>query len=230
VKDASQQVLDRFQTWGGYTALGVAMEMFDNVEIFAAGGVVRDAYLRAPRPPKDFDIFLVGSDVDQVMAHLARHGHMVSGAFGSPEWSPHAAPDTECDVIPVDRFFNGLWPCRDMVDALNQFDFTGNAVAVNLRTGEVLDPQNGTRDLAEHTLRAVRFDYPDEPIHAGAEITRSAVLWWRLVHYAHLCSLVVEPVTLRWLRAQRHHDACGDAFARGFHPVDPAALAVLDER
>jgi hypothetical protein len=230
VKDATQRVLDRFQAWGGYDALSAAMEKFEDVAFFAAGGVVRDAYLQAPRPPKDFDIFLVGGGVDRVIAHLGRHGRMVNGAFGSPEWSPHAAPDTECDVIPVDRFFNGLWRCRDMVDALNQFDFTGNAVAVNLRTGDVLDPQNGTRDLAERTLRAVRFDYPDEPIHAGAEITRNAVLWWRLVHYAHLCRLIVEPVTLGWLKAEQHHAARGNAFARGFHDVDARALAVLEER
>jgi len=230
VKDAPQRVLDRFRSWSGYTALSVVMETFEDVEFFAAGGVVRDAYLNAPRTPKDFDIFLVGAGVNEVIADLARHGRMVSGAFGSPEWSPHAAPDTECDVIPVDRFFNGLWRCRDMVDALNQFDFTGNAVAVDLRTGAVLDAQNGTRDLGERTLRAVRFDYPDEPIHPGAELSRNAVLWWRLVHYAHLCGLAVEPVTLRWLQAQRHHAACGDAFAHRFHDVNAMALAVLDER
>jgi hypothetical protein len=206
------------------------MARFEEVAFFATGGVVRDAYLQEPRPPKDFDLFLAGPGVDQVIAELAHHGRMVSGAFGSPEWSPHADPQTECDVIPVDRFFNGLWRCRDMVDALNQFDFTGNAVAVDLRTGAVLDPQNGRRDLGERTLRAVRFDYPDEPIHPGAELTRNAVLWWRLVHYAHLCGLAVEPATLRWLRAQRHHAACGAAFARRFHGVDAMALAVLDER
>lgn len=223
--DAVQLALDRYRRWGGHAALDAAIDAFPDVAFYLAGGVLRDAFLGSGAPPKDFDIFLTGARAQAVLAHLAGHGHVRLGAFGSPEWCPAAAPGTDCDVIPVDRFDNGLWRCEDMVDALNQFDFTGNAIAVDLRNHAVLDPQNGRRHLAERILRAVRFDYPDEPIAPQSEITRNAVLWWRLLHYAHLCDLRIEPVTLAWLRAHRHYRDTADAFARTFRPMDPAALA-----
>lgn len=118
--------------------------------------------------------------------------------------------------MPIDRFFNGLWRCEDIVDALNQFDFTGNAIAVDLRTGAIFDPQNGRRDMARRILRGVRFDYPDEPIAPGQVLTRPVVLWFRLVYYARLLGLTIEPVTKAWLNAHRAFERWRGEYAATF--------------
>lgn len=190
-----------------------------------AGGVVRDVLLG--EQPNDVDLFVDGPQTEAFLADLGRDGQVVRGPFGSPRWRPSDAAGY-VDVIPIGAFRNGLWPCTDMKDVLNQFDFTCNAVAVNLRSDAVLDPVNGCRDARERTLRAVRFDYPDEPIAAGHALSRLAVLWFRLLHYAAHKRLVVEPVTARWLRDNAHHRAARDDFEATFFALHRDALSLLD--
>ena len=109
-------------------------------------------------------MFLGGDSTDEILDVLESQGEMVTGPFGSPRWYPTHGTRSSWDLIPIATFWNGLWPCEDIVDVLNQFDFTGNAIAIDVRTGSVYDPQNGRRDMERRTMRAVRFDYPDEPI------------------------------------------------------------------
>jgi hypothetical protein len=203
------------------------LDRYPAVDCFVAGGVVRDVLLEVPPLPSDIDLFLGGSPVPQLVEDLAMAGTVQRGPFGSPRWTPDGET-SYADVIPLESFYNGLWRCEDIVDALNQFDFTCNAVALDLRSGAFYDPQNGARDARRRSLRAVRFDYPDEPIAPGSDLTRLAVLWFRLLHYARARKLEIEPVTLSWLRASRRYDDREGLFAATFFPFDPKALAVLD--
>lgn len=114
------------------------------------------------------------------------------------------------------RFTNGLWPCRNILDALNQVDCTINAAAINLRTAALLDPQNGRYDAAHRTMRTSLFEIPATPICPGAGVTHAGALWHRLLHYACTLGLRIEPTTARWLTEHRPAETESLQFAEMF--------------
>jgi hypothetical protein len=202
---------------------------FGESEIYLAGGSLRDLLLKPDVDPKDFDFFVGGSGIEMILTVLAENGTIRNGPFGSPRWFPAEDNSVYCDVIPIRSFFNGLWRCEDILDVLNQFDFTGNAVAVHLRSGSLCDPQNGRRDLSRRVMRAVRFDYPDEPISTSTRLTRPAIVWFRILHYAAVLGFTIEPVTLAWIRQHIGFAEQLDEFVATFFPLHPEALAPLRE-
>ena len=215
-----------FRSWAGYDTLADVMGSLPELDIYLAGGILRDIVLGREPSPTDFDLFLGGDDVDTALNHLKGRGELALGPFGSPRWHPNPADRSTpyCDVIPIARFFNGLWRCQDIVDVLNQFDFTGNAIAVDMRTGAFYNPQNGIRDLLQRTMRAVRLDYPDEPIMPGHTLTRMTVLWFRIFHFAARLGLSIEPVTMDWLKRNRQFAARAEEFESVFFALHPDAL------
>lgn len=193
------KALKILELWAGFVWLARALEKFSKVQIFLAGGALRDIFGSENRKPKDFDFFIAGPGVEDFLDFLAHHGKLSMGPFGSPRWFPENSPDSYADIILIECFYNGLWKCEDIVDVLNQFDFTANAIALDIRTPRLFDPQNGIRDAQMRVMRAVRFDYPDEPISSCCSLSRPSVLWFRLIHYAKVLKLEIEPVTMRWL-------------------------------
>jgi tRNA nucleotidyltransferase (CCA-adding enzyme) len=204
------------QEWPGFGAFDAAMRAFPETEVFLAGGVLRDYFRTGKCTPKDFDFFLGGLGVDNFIKHLAVHGELSKGPFGSPRWRPTDASARYADLIPIDRFNNGIWRCEDIVDALNQFDFTANAIALDMRRPRLFDPQNGVRDARATKMRAVRFDYPEEPISPELPLTRHGVLWIRLLHYAGTLGLSIEPLTEKWLYDHAQLRMQADDFAQAF--------------
>ncbi|MGC3971060.1 MAG: hypothetical protein QM775_28100 [Pirellulales bacterium] len=227
-----RDVVWRNCAWSGCATLQSAMDAYPDLQVYLAGGVVRNAFLSCAIASKDFDLFFGGPSVEGALELWKLSGSMDFGPFGSARWYPARKEKAYCDLIRIDRFVNGLWPCEDMVDVLNQFDFTGNAVALDLRSGQFLDPQNGRRDLARRILRAVRFDYPDEAIVIGHPLTRNEVLWFRLIHYATMLELKIEHVTLHWLRRNKGYHAKQSLFAEHFFEphLELAGLGICDER
>ncbi len=82
-------------------------------------------------------------------------------------------------------------------------------------------------NLSRRLMRAVRLDYPEEPIRPGHPLTRTTVLWFRILHYSAMLNLTVEPLTLQWLRANRKCSKDVGAFTTTFFPVHPGALDIL---
>jgi hypothetical protein len=223
-----QDVFDALRVWAGYPALVQVMSQFPHLKVYLAGGVVRNVILGQGTGPKDFDFFLGGEDVDQSVRSLGESGRLLSGPYGSPRWQPR--PDVPyCDLIPITQFVPGLWPCEDIIDVLNQFDITGNAVAIDLRNGELFDPQNGCRDLRRRVLRAVRFDYPNGPIVPGHPLNRLVVLWFRLIHYAASLGLSIEPLTRKWLADRASYRTYHALFAATFFEPHTDALGLVPE-
>lgn len=196
-------VWQHLQRWSGHEKLMRTMEKFPDLSFFLAGGVVRDCLLNVSSPVKDFDFFLRGPSVKAAVEFLAEEGHLRRTPYGGARWYPDSTQVQYADLIPIEDFKPGLWKCEDILDVLNQFDFTINAVAFDLRTGESFDPQNGVRDVFRRTMKMVRFDYPEGPFVAEAELSRNAVLWFRILHYAKVLGLTIEPLTLDWLKAHR---------------------------
>lgn len=226
--EVHQRVLLALRSWEGFDAFDPVFQELQEVDIYLAGGALRDPLLGQEHGTKDFDFFLGGKeeDIDRALTRLAECGIMRTGPFGSPRWFSYSGKENYCDIIPIKRFFNGLWRCEDIVDVLNQFDFTSNAVALNLRSGQFYDPQNGLRDLLRRIMRAVRFDYPDEPILPEQTITRPAVVWFRILHYAATLNLAIEPITRSWLERNKQFAEQGHAFSNTFFELHPRALAL----
>jgi hypothetical protein len=222
-------VLQKCESWEGFDTLRRVLLAYPDIECYVAGGIVRDLISGHNAPAKDFDFFLCGKRMAAVLADLAIDGRMDHGPFGSPRWLPGPGSAPYADLMPIEQFRNGLWGCEDIVDALNQFDFTANAVAVDLRRLEVFNPQNGVRDARGRVMRAVRFDYPDEPIAPGSALSRWLVLWCRLLHYAAALGYWIEPVTLAWLRANARFCSRAGDFEKAFFPLHAAAFDPLSE-
>ena len=79
------------QSWGGFPVLSRLTTELPTIDVFLAGGVLRDVLLRTERPPKDFDFFVDGPDLDSVLGILGSHGTVIYGPFGSPRWAPSGA-------------------------------------------------------------------------------------------------------------------------------------------
>ncbi|MDP9941260.1 hypothetical protein [Ectopseudomonas alcaliphila] len=203
------------------------MRTFKDVRVYIAGGVVRNVLMGNCTAPKDFDFFLQGGAVASMVECFSRCGSLQTTPYGSPRWYPSASEQTYADLIPVMDFKPGLWPCEDIIDVLNQFDFTANAVAYDLRTGEVIDPQNGARDAARSTMKMVRFDYPEGPYLSSASLDRNIVLWFRVIHYASSLDLTIEPLTMSWLRARADYRAKLDEFTHLFFQPDLRVLETV---
>lgn len=207
---AYPEVHRRLKAWSGYPTLQQVMREDVELGVYVAGGVVRNVLIGRPMVSKDWDFFLAGDGVSTAIERFARHGRLETTPYGSPRWHPPGAAAEYADLIPVADFVPGLWPCEDIVDVLDQFDFTANAVGFDLRSGQAFDPQNGVRDARRGIMKMVRFDYPDGPYIKGATLDRNVVMWLRIVHYASVLNFTVEPLTRRWLVTrgdQRGHAA-----------------------
>jgi hypothetical protein len=193
------------RAWVGYPVLRNLMAELPELDIHLAGGVIRNLVLGLPQLPKDFDFFFRGVPTEAIVDHLqSASGRLSTTSYGSPRWRPSDPGQAFCEFIPL-ADFAPIWPCQNMTDALVQFDFTGNAMAFDLRTGKFLNPVNGYRDMHRRIMRAVRFDHATAPTHAGSRVCRAALHWARILHYAAMLRLDIELVTMRWLCAKRSY-------------------------
>jgi hypothetical protein len=211
----------RLEQWAGHEALSRVLRDCRDVEFFLAGGVIRNCVLGVTPPDKDFDFFVNGPSIGRALDIFREYGVLATTPFGSARWHPNGDPDHSADLIRIDEFRPGLWRCEDIVDVLNQFDYTASALAFDLRTGESFNPQNGLRDLTRRTMRMIRFDFPDTPFVPDSVLTMKAILWFRILHYARTQGLVIEPLTLEWLRTHRAFERLAEPFrATFFQPCD----------
>ena len=206
----------RLQLWPGNNALRLALSGNPRLACFLAGGAVRNLFVDPALPIKDLDFFLEGPGLESALQVFAQHGRLLETPYGSPRWYPEHEPDRYADLIPIRDFRPGLWQCEDIVDVLNQFDFTASALAYDLRTGAWFNPQNGLRDIRQKTMRMVRFDYPDEPFIPGASLSRNAILWFRVLHYASVLDFNIEPITRQWLGDRMIYRDQAEAFSSLF--------------
>jgi len=225
--DAYPEVRRQLEAWGGYPQLQEVMRLHSDLIVHVAGGSVRNVLMGRASASKDWDFFLSGPSVTTAIDYFQRCGKLAATPYGAPRWTPFEDADQYADLIPIASFVPGLWPCEDIVDVLNQFDFTANAVAFDLRTGQAFDPQNGARDALRRVMRMVRFDFPDGPYIKGAELDRNVVLWFRVLHYASRLGFVIEPFTRDWLLARGAYREHAATFEREFFVPDLRAWESL---
>lgn len=168
--------------------------------VYLAGGAIRNVLVDPDLPTKDLDIFISPCAFDILRDHLQRNGNLARNQFQTYRWHAHVDRGFYYDIIVIPEFYNGLWKCRNIIDALNQFDITANALAFDLLNGAFYNPQNGLLDIEQKILRAVRFDYPEIPVSKKIFLSRNTVLWFRYRHYATKLNFSIDPITAFWLQ------------------------------
>jgi tRNA nucleotidyltransferase/poly(A) polymerase len=165
-------------------------------ELYEVGGSLRDELLG--RDPKDVDFLVRGHDVEELLtlcrevAHadeLRVAGRLVGVRFWPP-WGPREGieivpPRRETPIRPGDPGYTGN-PHTDfrieadaelpVRDDLERRDFTVNAMARDVRTGEWIDPFGGREDLRAGVLRAVHETaFRDDPLRILRGVARCSI-------------------------------------------------------
>ena len=120
------------------------------------GGSVRDGFLG--RPSRDQDVEVLGCTLDQLVESLAE--------FGQPIRMGQSFESLRLPGLDID-FSVAESPDLDFSEAARRRDLSINSMGMDPLTGEILDPHNGRRDLAQRVLRATdptRFG--DDPLRA----------------------------------------------------------------
>ncbi len=143
-----------------------------NLDAYLVGGAVRDELLGLDS--KDADFLVPGVDTEQLHARLAAHGRVedlvVAGRLVGVRLYPHdrrvralapagiefAPPRKEISTGPGRHDFEIVAdPSLSVEDDMRRRDFTVNAMARRLETGELVDPLGGRADLEARRLRTV---------------------------------------------------------------------------
>jgi tRNA nucleotidyltransferase (CCA-adding enzyme) len=144
---------------------------------YVVGGAVRDALLGLPVTDFDLEVYgLAPALLDEALRRIGRVD-AVGQAFTVFKLSDVSGFDGVLDVsIPRRDSKAGPGHCGIAVvgdpelsvdEASRRRDFTINAMLLDPRTGEVLDPQGGRRDLEARVLRAVDPEtFGDDPLRA----------------------------------------------------------------
>ncbi|MEK7570280.1 MAG: hypothetical protein AAB515_02475 [Patescibacteria group bacterium] len=170
-------------------------------ELFVVGGAVRDALLN--RPVTDLDLVARGIDLLDLKAALASLGTV--NATGE-QWSvlSLALDGRTVDVaLPREeklRTGDGGYfdtqaqanPALPIETDLTRRDFTVNAMALNVRSGELVDPYHGQLDVQQKILRTV-----GNPVTRFAQ-DHSRIL--RCLRFATQLGFAIEPITWEGLR------------------------------
>ncbi len=140
---------------------------FAGASFFVVGGTVRDAVLG--RPLGDLDLVATGVLLDDLLTALQQLGQVdvVGRDFGVIKFVPtgESAQNAVDIALPRTERSRGTGGYRDVAihtdpslpitEDLARRDFTINALAWNVGTGELVDPFSGLADCQSHTLRAV---------------------------------------------------------------------------
>jgi tRNA nucleotidyltransferase/poly(A) polymerase len=165
-------------------------------ELYEVGGSLRDELLG--RAPKDVDFLVRGHGVEELLTLCRQYakadelrvaGRLVGVRFW-PSWGPREGieivpPRRETPIAPGEPDYTGnphtdfrIEPDPELPvrDDLERRDFTVNAIARNVRTGEWIDPFGGRADLRAGVLRAVHpTAFRDDPLRILRGVARCSL-------------------------------------------------------
>jgi tRNA nucleotidyltransferase (CCA-adding enzyme) len=148
-------------------------------KIYEVGGAVRDKYISPVLPDKDKDYLVTGIPLEELCSLLSSFGRvdLVGKSFGVIKFLPSRRFDGEhvFDVaLPRKEYSTGLGHKDFQVeydhslqveDDLHRRDFTMNAMAEDLATGELVDPLQGRKDIKRRLIRITSPDsFKDDPL------------------------------------------------------------------
>lgn len=131
-------------------------------KVYAVGGAPRDAL--QGRIPQDIDLMVSGlpsAEVEHILNKLPGNATFAGKNFGVFHYH-HGGDTVEIALPRSDDYGEGgrradgrvtVDPDLPIADDLRRRDFTANATAVDLDTGELIDPHGGARDIQRGVLR-----------------------------------------------------------------------------
>lgn len=136
-------------------------------ELFLVGGIVRDAFLES-QPHFDLDL-TTDALPEQILELAPRTGaastYDIGAKFGTIGLVFTGEDGHEPITVEITTYRSEHYPDEgrhpevqfgtDLIADLSRRDFTINAMAVNVLTGELIDPFEGQPDLAQAIIRAV---------------------------------------------------------------------------
>lgn len=134
-------------------------------EVYEIGGPVRDELMG--RPVKDHDYLVRHLAVKQIQMVLEPYGivTLIGRSFGIVKFTPHGERTATVDIaLPRKEISTGeghrdfdidFDPELGVKDDLGRRDFTINAMARDLSSGDIIDPHGGRKDLDKRILRQV---------------------------------------------------------------------------
>jgi tRNA nucleotidyltransferase/poly(A) polymerase len=197
-----------------YSVFQEFLNVHDDFELYVAGGYVRNLYLKHNDFSKDIDLFYKG-DLTKLMTKLKDQGRLVKGPFESFRWYPKEG-DIYYDIISILEFNNGVENCNNMNDVLKQFDFTANSISFCLKTGSLYNPIDGLNHINSKIIKAVRLDYPNTLLSDRVPISRTSVLWHRLLHYSNKLDFEIEKDTYQWILMNKKYHKDIEIFKKYF--------------
>ncbi len=168
--------------------------------LYEVGGTVRDSILKLRETSKDSDFLVTGIPYQELFSILRRFGRVdvVGKSFGVIKFSPFesagdaasqidfALPRREHSTGTGHKDFSVNFDHNIPVEEdLYRRDFTINAIARNVDTGEIVDPLNGRSDIEAKIIR-----------YTSAESFREDPLrMLRAVQFAARLNFTIEPQT-----------------------------------
>jgi len=143
----------------------VVQAIFDEISahggrVFYVGGMVRDLILGVPI--KDIDIEVHGMPLEELEALLKRFGevNLVGKSFGVLRYSgldidwavPRSDSGGRKPEVTLDHTMS-------ITDAFSRRDLTMNAMGIDVKTGDLLDPFGGQEDIEAKRLRAPNTEF-----------------------------------------------------------------------
>lgn len=141
--------------------------------VYIVGGAIRDTLLG--KQPHDIDLMVTGLSFDEIKKTLKDlPGHVTYAGKNFGVFHYHfddstvevAMPRTEISTGEGHKDFDvnvdaSLSPQED----LGRRDFTANALAFDIDSGELIDPYNGSQHIQDGTLRVVHpMSFHDDPL------------------------------------------------------------------
>ncbi len=184
-------------------------------ELYLVGGAVRDLLLKRVGEHVDFDFVIRGLSHEEIQAWFDERGSMdFTGAhFGVFKFMPKGFDPQKTKFIDIAlprtersheqsaggyrEFYIQSDPTLPIEDDLSRRDFTVNAMAINLRTNELVDPFDGQSDLQEASIRCV--GNPEERFKE--DLTRIL----RGIRFASELGSTIELATLRAIEHRVEH-------------------------
>jgi len=176
-------------------------------QLYEVGGVVRDRLLLHEKPTKDSDYLVTGIPYNDLTKLLRKFGKvdLVGKSFGVIKFTQVIDNQSHTFDITLPRreFSTGVGhkdfnvsfdPSLSVEDDLQRRDFTINAIARSTKTGELVDPLGGQKDLANKILRMVsERSFEEDPLRM-----------LRAVQFSARFNLAIEKKTLESLKNHAH--------------------------
>ncbi len=158
--------LDKISGGKSFSFIYELFKEFPDCEVYLVGGMIRDEILK--RKSKDYDFVVRKIKPKDLKAFLEKRGwvSLVGRNFGVFKFKPHqskfiqpfdiALPRTEISTgVGYKDFTVQSDPDLPIKEDLSRRDFTINAMALNIKSGKLIDPFNGIGDIKKKIIDTV---------------------------------------------------------------------------